>query len=181
MKKETQEEKMIRFIDSSYHTLFYLPDGENIVLTYSDGKKAVRACKYLNESHVQVGNNIFHICEFAGIMERNGTSYVPEKPQKLPKMCYAQLPSSGAIIKIVRGEKGYQECALSTESRENNRRMIDDLNGRRNITYQQEAAMLGGSMFGWRTRAARTDSYDLKGNAVKPEKRRSRKQEETRL
>ena len=83
------EQKTIRFIDSSYRNLFTLPDGERIMLTFSDGETATRKCQYIDEYHTQVGNNVFHICEFAERMERNGTLYAPEKPLALPDMCFS--------------------------------------------------------------------------------------------
>ena len=47
--------KNIRFIDSHYNTLFFVPDGGNVVLTYSDGKKLIRPCEYLDDYHVRIG------------------------------------------------------------------------------------------------------------------------------
>ena len=32
---------------------------------------------YIDEYHTQVGARVFHICEFAEIMEANGKSYCP--------------------------------------------------------------------------------------------------------
>ena len=169
------DEKTIRFIDSSYNTLFYVPDGGNIVLTYSDGEKVIRPCKFLDEYHTQIGSSIFHICEFAERMEQNGTSYVPEKPPELPDRCFATLPSSGELIMITKGEKGYQKCSFSTNNPITNQRMADDYNLRNQITRQQAAAMLGGSMFGWSTPAARTSSYDLRGRPIKPSRNKANK------
>ena len=99
------EKKTIRFIDSDYRTLFTIPDGDKITLTFSDGETVTRSCKYLDEYHTQVGSNVFHICEFAECMERNGTAYAPEKPLALPDMCFSTLPSSGELIRIERGSK----------------------------------------------------------------------------
>ena len=166
----SDSEKMIRFIDSSYNTLFYVPDGGNVVLTYADGEKAVRPCRFLDEYHTQVGRNVYHICQFAEIMERNGTSYIPEKPQKLPDLCYSILPSSGELIVIKKGIKGYHTCSYSAPYREQNEMTAAQNNRRMGVTPQQEAAMRGGSLFGWATPAARTSSYDLKGQPVKPAK-----------
>lgn len=86
--------KMIRFIDSSYNHLFTVPDGGNIVLTFADGEKAVRSCTFIDPYHVQIGKEpgwgeMLHICQFAEIMERNGTAYAPETPPELPKRCFA--------------------------------------------------------------------------------------------
>lgn len=36
----------------------------------------------------------------------------------LPEHCYAVLPSSGQLIEVRRGEKGYYPCAYSTGDRE---------------------------------------------------------------
>ena len=136
------QEKMIRFIDSSYNTLFYVPDGGNVVLTYSDGEKAVRPCKFLDEYHTQVGHNVYHICQFAEIMERNGTSYVPEQAPKLPEVCYGTLPLNGELILIKRGEKGYHKCSNSAPHREQNEMTAAQNNRRLGVTPQQSAGEL---------------------------------------
>lgn len=162
------EGKMIRFIDSEYNDLFYLRDGENARLIHSDGGQVILPCKFVDECHTQVGNYIYHICEFAEMMERAGTSYLPEDPPALPDRCFAILPSSGEVIAIARGEKGYLKTGLSDGSLEKNRRLVAQYNRYNQVTRQQEAAMLGGSMFGWKTPAARTSSYDLRGNPIAP-------------
>lgn len=164
------KEKMIRFIDSNYNTLFFVPDGGNVVLTYSDGEKLVRPCKFLDEYHVQVGSNVFHICEFAERMERNGTTYAPEKPPELPERCFSTIPSSGELILIEKDKKGYGKCGFSTPSAEQNRMLAARYNARTGVTPQQEAAMVGGSMFGWSTPAAKTSSSDVRGNPIAPVK-----------
>ena len=72
-----EKKKYIRFINSDYKTLFHLPDGGRIRLTRSDGKQVDRVCRFIDECHTQVGNWTYHICEFAGRMEQNGTKYEP--------------------------------------------------------------------------------------------------------
>jgi hypothetical protein len=166
MKEE--KEKMIRFIDSHYNPLFYIPDGGNVVLTYSDGEKAVRPCKFLDEYHTQVGYNVYHICQFAELMEQNGTSYEPEKPMPLPRLCYSTLPATGELILLIQGEKGYRKCEYSAPHRKQNEMTAAQENRRMGVTPQQAAAMMGGAMRGWSTPAARTSSYDLKGNPAAP-------------
>ncbi len=176
------DKKMIRFIDSNYTDLFFIPDGGNIVLTFSDGKKAVRACTFLDEYHVQIGKEpgrgeVLHICQFAEIMEKNGTAYAPEKPPELPEKCFSTLPSSGELILIERGKKGYTPCPWCTGA-EQGRREATQRNQSFRVTRQQEAAMLGGSMFGWSTPAARTSSYDVKGQPITPGKAKKPKSKE---
>ena len=45
--------KQIRFIDSKYKTLFYVDDGENIVITQPNGERNVRSCASSNENYNQ--------------------------------------------------------------------------------------------------------------------------------
>ena len=46
-------------------------------------------CRFIDECHTEVGNNIFHICEFAERMQQNGATYKPKQaeqpPQKAPR------------------------------------------------------------------------------------------------
>lgn len=78
MNEYNPQGKDIRFIDSHYKDLFRLPDGGSIRITFSDGESAVRKCSYIDEYHTLIGNNVFHICQFAELMERNGSTYKPE-------------------------------------------------------------------------------------------------------
>ena len=77
-----EEKKRIRFIDSHYHTLFNIADGDSIEIVYPDGKREERVCTYIDEYHTQVGERVFHICEFAEIMEANGKSYCPARSRE---------------------------------------------------------------------------------------------------
>lgn len=69
--------KGIAFIDSSYHELFHIADGEKIVITDALGEKSERVCRYIDEYHTEIGSNLYHICQFAEIMERSGAAYRP--------------------------------------------------------------------------------------------------------
>ena len=69
--------KDIRFIDSHYKDLFRIPDGGCVQIHYPD-ETVVKPCKFIDEYHTQVGYNVFHICQFAEIMERNGATYMAE-------------------------------------------------------------------------------------------------------
>lgn len=78
-------EKGIRFIDSRYNELFRIADGEQITITDAMGEKAERTCRYIDEYHTEIGNHLFHICQFAEIMERNGSTYAPLKKEEQMK------------------------------------------------------------------------------------------------
>ena len=80
----------IRFINSDYKELFRIPDGDKIRITYSDGEKADRTCRYIDDYHVEIGsgwNSLLHICQFAEMMERNGSTVIPLR-SSLPEQCY---------------------------------------------------------------------------------------------
>ena len=71
------EKKYIRFINSDYETLFHIPDGGRIRITYPDREPAERVCRFIDEYHTAVGNCHYHICEFAERMEQIGAKYEP--------------------------------------------------------------------------------------------------------
>ena len=66
-----------------------IPDGGKIIVTNSWGEKREYSCRFIDECHTEVGNNIFHICEFAERMQQNGATYEPKQaeqpPQKAPR------------------------------------------------------------------------------------------------
>ena len=82
-------ENKICFTDSQGDALFTIPDGGKIVINYEWGEKVERPCRFIDEYHAEIGNNLYHICQFAELMERNGHTYEPKQeeqpPQKAPK------------------------------------------------------------------------------------------------
>lgn len=70
--------RCIRFVDSAYHEVMTIPDGSNIVLTHFDGTVSILPCTYIDDAHAKIGNTVYHMLEFAGIMERAGSIYAPE-------------------------------------------------------------------------------------------------------
>lgn len=72
-----QAERGIRFINPHYKELFRVPDGDKIRIIHSDGEKTDYTCRYIDDYHVEIGsgwNSLLHICQFAEIMERNGSN-----------------------------------------------------------------------------------------------------------
>ena len=162
--------KGIRFIDSSYNELFRIPDGGKIKIHYSWNEDQVCTCRYIDDYHVEVGDNLYHICEFAERMEQNGHTYEPVR-DSLPEQCYSILPGSNDVIIIKRNEKGYYKTDIPTASKEDARALVDEYNRKLGVTKAQEEAMKAGSMFGWNVPGADPKNYDMDGKPMKPKDR----------
>ena len=164
-------EKGIRFITPEYKEKFRISDGEKIRITFSDGQVKDRVCRYIDDSHVEVGDDLYHICEFAERMEQCGATVIPLRSD-LPEVCYSILPSTGDVIIIKHGESGYYRCEYSTEDKAFNREFANDRNANLGVSKAQVEAMLAGSMYGWDVPAADPKSYDVNGTLLRNTKDR---------
>ena len=142
MTKEASELKFIRFIDSDYNDLFFLPDGANIRLTYANGEERILSCKYMDEYHLKVGSEVFHICQFAELMERNGTQYQPQTPLLLPERCHALHPETGELIVLQCDKRGYTVSPFSQRDAERNQRLADQENSAIHVGRVQASQLL---------------------------------------
>ena len=164
-------EKGIRFITPEYKEKFRISDGEKIRITFSDGEVKDRVCRYIDDSHVEVGDDLYHICEFAERMEQCGATFIPLRSD-LPEVCYSILPSTGDVIIIKHGESGYYRCEYSTEDKAFNREFANNRNANLGVSKAQVEAMLAGSMYGWDVPAADPKSYDENGTPLRNTKDR---------
>ena len=164
-------EKGIRFITPEYKEKFRISDGEKIRITFSDGEVKDRVCRYIDDSHVEVGDDLYHICEFAEWMEQCGATFIPLRSD-LPEVCYSILPSTGDVIIIKHGESGYYRCEYSTEDKAFNREFANSRNAKLGVSKAQVEAMLAGSMYGWDVPAADPKSYDKNGTLLRNTKDR---------
>jgi hypothetical protein len=80
----------IKFINSNYKELFRIPDGGRIVVTrpmsemYPNYQEQwVGTCRYIDEMHVSIDNECYHICQFAEIQERIGAKVEPETEREV--------------------------------------------------------------------------------------------------
>lgn len=162
----------IRFITPGYKELFRIPDGDHIRIFTGGGETRDRTCRVIDETHFETSGGyssaLYHICEFAERLEQTHGSVIPLR-SSLPVQCFSVLPSSGELILLTRGEKGYSPCYdFSTPDAQQNREFADDRNVKNGVTKAQEAAMLAGSMLGWQTPAADPRNYDEQGQPIKP-------------
>ena len=156
--------KGIRFISPDYEELFVIEDGDKIRMEKDSGSRD-EVCRYIDEYHTQIGNSLYHICEFAECMKRSGKKIIPLR-ESLPETCYSILPSDGELISIRKGDTGYwkQDAVPNGQSP---REYADSENRKFGVDKAQEAAMLAGSMFGWHVPAADPKRYDSDGNPVR--------------
>lgn len=168
-----QAERGIRFITPNYEEKFRIADGDMIRIIRSDGEKNERICRYIDETHFQIGNidnGLFHICEFAEKMEATKAQEVIPLRASLPDKCFSYLESTGEMIVITKGEKGYTPTGIypqDTSSKEG----VAAVNEANGVTRAQEAAMVAGSMFGWHVPNADPKNYDEEGQPIRPKAR----------
>ena len=147
-----QAEKGIRFITPHYEEKFRIADGDMIRIRCPDGRQLDRECRYIDECHVEVGkgwDNLYHICQFAEMMERNGNTVIPLR-NSLPLVCYGKVPEKRAIVMFERGFDGYRSAYFATKGR-TSQKLVDELNSQMGVSKAQAAAMLAGAMRGWAT------------------------------
>lgn len=168
-----QAAKGIRFIDPHYKELFRIPDGDMVRVVREDGTHFDKTCRYVDDCHLEIygaGSELFHICQFAEIMERNGYTVIPLR-SSLPDKCYCVLPGSEEIIIAKKGETGYYRTDKYGHDREDALNIVAELNESGGVTRAQAEAMLAGSMFGWGCPAADPKSYDEDGKPILPKHR----------
>ena len=74
---ETLPKDDIRFINSGYEEQFRIPDGGTIQVEYPDRTFSDK-CEYIDDYHTYVGSEVYHICQFAEVLERGGGVCRPE-------------------------------------------------------------------------------------------------------
>ena len=167
-------EKGIRFIDPNYKELFRIEDGDKIRYFIKNGDIRKATCRYIDDYHFEAGsdrgNNLYHICEFAEKYQSHGCKDIIPLRQSLPDSCFSTLETTGELIVITKGEKGYSPTGIfpqDTTPKEG----AAALNAANGVTKAQEAAMVAGSMFGWETTAADPKNYDDHGQPIKNQRR----------
>ncbi len=78
---------------------------------------------------------------------------------KLPETCFSTLASTGELIIIKRGERGYYRSEWSTDDSQENRALANELNQKSKVNAAQRFAMECGSMVGWSVPGADPQSY----------------------
>ena len=109
------DKKEIRFIDSRYNELFRIKDGESITVKFSDGSMSDRKCTYIDDYHTKIGYDVFHICEFAELMEHNGSTYRPKGMPEYDKQTMIDLNFVKQNYDAINKDKFYKTTNGVTE------------------------------------------------------------------
>ena len=165
-----QAERGIRFITPNYDEKFRIPDGDQIRITSSWGEKNDFTCRYIDDYHLEVGRNLYHICDLAERMEQNGATITPLR-SNLPEQCYSALLDTGAVVILKRGETGYYKTDIPFQDKEAAKQLVTEYNEKLGVTKAQSEAMKAGSMFGFEVPGADPKNYDENGTPIKPKQK----------
>lgn len=164
-------EKGIRFITPGYKEKFRIEDGDMVRIRRFDGAVLDRVCRYIDEYHVEIGGgrgDLYHICQFAELMERSGNSVIPLR-NSLPKVCYGKVPEKRAIVMFERGFDGWRSASAVAKGR-TSQKLVDEWNNELGVSKAQAAAMQGGATLGWDSPAADPKNYDDQGRLITPKR-----------
>ena len=140
-KATLNEPKFIRFITPDYKEIFRIPDGEQVLLRYTDGTKEAFVCKYLDQTHLMLGWRAFHICELSERMQYNGTTVIPF-PEK--RVIWSNIDLDLKDWEDLREEyPDYTEEQLTNEMIETNNSYLDDERANLNKPIEGRILIIG--------------------------------------
>ena len=108
-------DRSIRFITSRYDTLFRIPDGGTVEVRFPD-RVFISRCEYVDEYHVKMGHDYFHICEFAELLEKQGGTVRPEPEIDADRAAWS-MGNKGYLL-LRRTETGFKYAFLNQEFQE---------------------------------------------------------------
>ena len=143
-----QAQKGIRFITPQYEEIFRIPDGDTVRIVDSNDLYIDECCRYIDDYHLQVGQKLYHICQFAEIMEANGNTVIPIR-SNLPDYCFSVDEETGKMIIIKKGETGYFNSDLESNDKIVSRMIAKNNNKKLGVSEMQEKCMIAGATLGW--------------------------------
>jgi len=101
--------KQIRFIDTDGNTLFLLPDGGGIVITYASGEQVIKTCRYVNNDLAEFDGTERYLSTFAAERQRTGSTFAPEDAPEFYEnyRIIRKMPVPGNIIALGRDLNHY--------------------------------------------------------------------------
>lgn len=119
----------IRFIDSQYKERFRIPDGGTILVEYPNApyRRYLAQCHYIDDYHTKVGDNVYHICQFAELLERGGGICRP-LPENYLKNTEILLEDDYGMIDGVVNNGAKEPVKLPAERRNERPSVMEQLN-----------------------------------------------------
>ena len=154
--EDDPKDRSIRFITSKYDELFRIPDGGKVKIDYPD-RSFVAPCEYIDDYHTRIGGEIFHICQFAEMLERVNGKVSPE-PEILKEQAAWQL-AHREYLSIHATENGWDYSVYDKSFSEVDGGQID----RKGVTIQECRDMILQS-HGWQNRNFTELDYDMVEN-----------------
>ena len=136
------EPKEIRFIYPDYQEKFRIPDGDQILVSYPTGDRKAFVCKYIDDYHLLVGNNAFHICEYAERLQRLGAHVYPF-PEKRMIWQDIHLDLDDWIVDLKEEYPDLGKDALTQKMYELNAEYLDDERTNLNIQCDTDIIVFG--------------------------------------
>lgn len=96
--------KFSRFTDKNNEHLFWIRDGQKIIETYADGTQRHKTVRNIDDTHVYVGTNRYHIAQYADANFQSGCYVAPEHPQtgdNLDKLQIYQIMKGGCEYRFM--------------------------------------------------------------------------------
>lgn len=151
--------KGIRFVTPQYKEKFVIDDCDKIRVTYEDGRYEDKYCRFIDEYHLEVNDNIYHICEFAEKLMFNNATVIPLR-NSLPDKCYYYDKTHNVIGIINKGEPNYDIYSAGNCKIADNYHRVKELNQIDKITAAQTEAMKYGAFHGWDKPEANPANYN---------------------
>ena len=141
-RERMDEPKEIRFIYPDYQEKFRIPDGDQILVSYPTGDRKAFVCKYIDDYHLLVGNNAFHICEYAERLQRRGAHVCPF-PEKRMIWQDIHLDLDDWIVDLKEEYPDLGKDALTQKMYEINAEYLDDERANLDIQCNTDIIVFG--------------------------------------
>ena len=141
-RERMDEPKEIRFIYPDYQEKFRIPDGDQILVSYPTGDRKAFVCKYIDDCHLLVGNNAFHICEYAERLQRLGAHVYPF-PEKRMIWQDIHLDLDDWIVDLKEEYPNLGKDALMQKMYEINAEYLDDERANLHIQCDTDIIVFG--------------------------------------
>lgn len=158
----------IRFITPNDQELFRLDDGDFIRILLPNHFYVDKPCRYVDDEHVEVGCQLYHLAEFADQMADLSRKVIPYRCA-LPDECYCLQSETGELLRILKGEDYYFHTGQFSDWS-----TVENTNRTNGITPLETQIMMAGITHGWCSREADPRNYNTDGTLIQEQKPKRR-------